>query len=37
VFVVLTVTTVLVLRRMTRGTPIPVAPQESDVEEVRVA
>jgi cytochrome d ubiquinol oxidase subunit I len=37
VFVVLTVTTVRVLRRMTRGTPIPVAPQESDVKEVRVA
>jgi len=37
VYVVLTVTTVLVLRRMTRGTPIPEAPQESDVDEVRVA
>jgi cytochrome bd ubiquinol oxidase subunit I len=36
VYAVLTVTTVLVLRRMTRSTPVPVAPQESDVEEVRV-
>jgi len=37
VYVVLTVTTVLVLRRMSRSTPIPEAPQESDVEAVRVA
>jgi cytochrome d ubiquinol oxidase subunit I len=37
VYAVLTVTTVLVLRRMTRSTPIPEAPQESDVDAVRVA
>jgi cytochrome d ubiquinol oxidase subunit I len=37
VYVVLTVATVLVLRRMTRATPVPAAPQESDVDQVRVA
>jgi cytochrome d ubiquinol oxidase subunit I len=36
VYALLTVATVVVLRRMTRSTPIPVAPQESDVTEVPV-
>lgn len=37
VYLALTVTTVSVLRRMTRGTPIPEAPQESDVAAYPVA
>lgn len=37
VYLVLTVTTVAVLRRMTRHTPVPEAPQESDVAEYPVA
>lgn len=36
VYVLLTITTISVLRRMTRSTPVPVAPQESDVEELKV-
>jgi cytochrome d ubiquinol oxidase subunit I len=36
VYAVLTVCTVLVLRRMTRGTPVPEAPQQSDVDKVPV-
>lgn len=36
VYVLLTITTVGVLRGMTRSTPVPVAPQESDVESYRV-
>jgi cytochrome d ubiquinol oxidase subunit I len=36
VYAVLTVATVYVLRRMTRSTPVPVAPQESDVAAIRV-
>lgn len=36
VYVVLTVATVYVLRRMTRDTPVPVAPQEHDVTNYRV-
>jgi cytochrome d ubiquinol oxidase subunit I len=36
VYTVLTVATVYVLRRMTRSTPVPVAPQDSDVTDYRV-
>lgn len=36
VYVLLTVATVSVLRRMTRSTPVPVAPQETDVEDISV-
>jgi cytochrome d ubiquinol oxidase subunit I len=36
VYAVLTVTTVYVLRRMTRSTPVPVAPQEADVTGFKV-
>jgi cytochrome bd ubiquinol oxidase subunit I len=36
VYAVLTVATVYVMRRLARSTPVPVAPQESDVEEYRV-
>lgn len=37
VYAVLTVATVYVLRRMTRGNPVPTAPQDSDVDDYRVA
>jgi cytochrome d ubiquinol oxidase subunit I len=37
VYAVLTACTVVVLRRMTRGTPVPEAPQESDVDRMPVA
>jgi cytochrome d ubiquinol oxidase subunit I len=36
VYAVLTASTVYVLRRLARSTPVPVAPQERDVEEYRV-
>jgi cytochrome d ubiquinol oxidase subunit I len=36
VYVVLTIATVYVLRRMVRDRPIPIAPQERDVEEFKV-
>jgi len=36
VYAVLTVATVYVLRRMTRNAPVPIAPQERDVEEYSV-
>jgi cytochrome d ubiquinol oxidase subunit I len=36
VYVLLTVATVSVLRRMTRSTPVPVAPQETDVQDISV-
>jgi cytochrome d ubiquinol oxidase subunit I len=36
VYAVLTVTTLYVLRRMTRSTPVPVAPQEADVTGYKV-
>ncbi len=36
VYAVLTVATVYVLRRMTRSTPVPLAPQEADVTDYKV-
>lgn len=36
VYLILTVGTVSVLRRMTRSTPVPLAPQEADVAAYRV-
>ncbi|MEX5258416.1 cytochrome ubiquinol oxidase subunit I [Kocuria arenosa] len=36
VYAVLTVATVYVLRRLARGTPVPIAPQESDVKAYKV-
>jgi cytochrome d ubiquinol oxidase subunit I len=36
VYAVLTIATVYVLRRLARSTPVPVAPQERDVEEYPV-
>jgi cytochrome d ubiquinol oxidase subunit I len=36
VYAALTVATGYVLRRMTRSTPVPIAPQESDVAAVKV-
>jgi cytochrome d ubiquinol oxidase subunit I len=36
VYAVLTVATVYVLRRMTRGAPVPIAPQEADVTDFKV-
>lgn len=36
VYAVLTLATVYVLRRLARGTPVPIAPQESDVTDYKV-
>jgi cytochrome d ubiquinol oxidase subunit I len=36
VYAVLTVATVYVLRRMTRSTPVPDAPQDGDVDAFKV-
>jgi cytochrome d ubiquinol oxidase subunit I len=36
VYAVLTVVTIAVLRRLTRSAPVPIAPQDSDVDEYHV-